>query len=73
MGMGAEVIALPPGHPYLQAPVMMATSLRAVVLRDTPPAEIDALVEAARALYARPETHGVSFTLAQVWGRPPRR
>lgn len=70
IGFDAQVLAMPPGHPYLACPVMMATSLRAVLLRDTPEAELDAMIAAARALYARPETHGLSFTLVQVWGRP---
>jgi ubiquinone/menaquinone biosynthesis C-methylase UbiE len=71
-GYDAQVLALPPGHALLRAPVMMATSLRAVLLRDTPEAELDARIAAAEELYARPGTHGISFTLVQVWGRPAR-
>ncbi len=69
VGLDAQVLAMPPGHPYLRAPLMMAKALRAVLLRDTAEADLDALVAAAEAAYARPETHGVTFALVQVWGR----
>lgn len=71
VGYDAQVLAMPPGHPLLRLPVMMATALRSVVLRDTPEAELDAAVAAAEEVYARPTTHGTSFLLVQVWGRPP--
>jgi ubiquinone/menaquinone biosynthesis C-methylase UbiE len=69
VGLDAEVLAMPPGHPYLRMPVLMATALRSVVLRDTDAAELDRRIAAAEALYARPETHGVTFTLVQLRAR----
>lgn len=71
IGVDAQLLALPPGHPYLAAPLMMASSLRQVILRDTPEAELDALVAAAHDLYARSETHGLTFTLIQLWAKGP--
>ena len=71
VGYDAQVLAMPPGHRLLRLPVMMATSLRPVILRDTAEPELDARIAAAEELYARPSTHGTSFTLVQVWGRPP--
>jgi SAM-dependent methyltransferase len=67
----AHVLALPPGHPYLQMPVMMATALRSAILNDTPADDLDRAIADARAAGDRPETYGVSFTLMQVWGRTP--
>ena len=69
----AHVLALPPGHPYLEGPVMMATALRAAILKDTPADELDQAVAEAQAACERPGTYGVSFTLMQVWGRVPLR
>jgi SAM-dependent methyltransferase len=71
IGYDAQTFAMPPGHPLLRLPVMFATSLRAVILRDTPEAELDAAIAAAEELYARPATHGTGFTVIQVWGHPP--
>lgn len=68
----AHVLGLPPGHPYLLTPVMMATALRSPILKDTPEAELDAAIAEARAASEHPETYGVTFTLMQVWGRTPR-
>jgi SAM-dependent methyltransferase len=73
IGLDAQVLAMPPGHPYLRAPVMIASALRSVVLRDTPPDVLDRLLAEASSLYARDDVHGLSFTLVQVWGRPSAR
>jgi SAM-dependent methyltransferase len=70
VGLDAQVVAMGPGHPYLRAPLMMAASLRVAILRDTPAEELDRLVADATALYERPDIHGLSFTVMQVWGRP---
>lgn len=69
----AHVLGLPPGHPYLAFPAMMATALRAVLSRDTSEAELDEAICDVRAASARTETVGVTFALMQVWGRPPAR
>jgi SAM-dependent methyltransferase len=71
IGFDAQVLAMPPGHPYLGAPLMMAGALRSALLKSTPEAELDRLVADAKALYARSDVHGVTFALVQVWGRPP--
>ena len=73
IGIDAQVLAMPPGHPYLRAPIMMAGALRTALLRSTPEVELDRMLAEAEALYARPDVHGVTFTLVQVWGRPPDR
>jgi SAM-dependent methyltransferase len=67
----AHVLGLPPGHPYLACPAMMATALRAALLKDTNETELDEAIRDVQAACARPETYGVTFTLMQVWGRPP--
>jgi SAM-dependent methyltransferase len=72
VGFDAHVVALPPGHPYLHVAAMMATSLRAAILRDTSEADLDRCVRDAEAAYAADGAHGVTFTLMQVWGRPAR-
>jgi ubiquinone/menaquinone biosynthesis C-methylase UbiE len=70
IGFDAQTLGMPPGQPYLRAPLMMATALRAALLRDLSESELDRLVKEAEELYARPELHGVTFALLQVWGRP---
>jgi len=65
----AHVLGMPPGHPYLRAPIMMATALRALLLEDTPEAELDQAVAAAEAASVQPGACGVTFTLMQVWAR----
>lgn len=70
VGLDAQVLALPPGHPLLRVSIAMATSLRAAILRDTPERELDGAIAAAEELYARPETHGTSFTMMQLRARP---
>jgi SAM-dependent methyltransferase len=67
----AHVLGLPPGHPYLAFPAMMATALRAALLKDTNEPELDEAIRDVQAVSARPETFGVTFTLMQVWGHPP--
>jgi hypothetical protein len=69
IGFDAHVLGLPPGHPYLALPVMMATALRAAILKDTPEAELDDAIRDVRAVCARPETYGVTYGLMQVWAR----
>jgi SAM-dependent methyltransferase len=54
--VGAEVIALPPGHPYLRLPLQFAASL-----------QLDDVEDAEREL-ADPDRWGTTFTLVQTWG-----
>lgn len=70
--LDAHVIALPPGHPYLQLPLQLAdaltSKLEATVGRD----EL-ALLQCDAALELEDPTRwGTTFTLVQTWGRLPR-
>jgi len=67
----AQILGMPPGHPYLHLPVMMATALRSALLLDTPADELDRAVADARAASERPDAYGISYTLMQVWARAP--
>lgn len=64
-------IALEPGHPYLKLPLKFATSLRRALLGLVAEAELDRLLEAAKAELAAPNRWGLTFTLVQAWGRAP--
>jgi SAM-dependent methyltransferase len=70
VGLSARVVGLPPGHPYLRAPVMFATALRAALLRDTPEAELDAAVSEAEDDYRDEGRFGTTFAVIGVWGTP---
>ena len=69
--IAAECLALAPGHPYLQLPVQFAVSLQPRLLALIEEAELDRLIEAARAELADPRRWGTTFTLVQAWGRTP--
>ena len=62
-------VALEPGHPYMHLPVQFATSLRPRLLQLVDEAELDRLVEVARAELADPRRWGTTSTLVQAWGR----
>jgi SAM-dependent methyltransferase len=63
----ADVVALPPGHAYLQLPLQFAASLRPRLLRRLPEAELDRLLAGAEVELAAPQRWGLSFTLVQTW------
>jgi SAM-dependent methyltransferase len=69
--LGAEVLALQPGHPYLRLPIQMTTSLaprlQGVVSTD----ELARLLEAAEKELEDPRRWGTTFTVIQTWGRRP--
>jgi SAM-dependent methyltransferase len=67
----AEVVALEPGHPYLQLPLQFAASLRPRLLERFAAPELDALVASVVHELARPHVRGLSFTLMQTWGQVP--
>ena len=67
--ISAELVALEPGHPYLQLPLQFATSLRPRLLNLIGVAELDRLMEQARQELADPIRWGTTFTLIQAWGR----
>lgn len=64
----AEVLALPPGHPYLRLPLQFATALepklRALVSQE----ELARLRADGEAELAEPGRWGTTFTLVQCWG-----
>jgi SAM-dependent methyltransferase len=69
----AEVIALPPGHPYLRLPLQFATSLEERLLSLVIADELATLREQGEAELQEPGRWGTTFTLLQCWGRRPER
>ena len=67
----AQVIALPPGHPYLRLPLQFAASLRPRLEALHGRAALDELLARAEQELARPATWGTTFTLVQVWASLP--
>jgi hypothetical protein len=65
----AEVLALPPGHPYLRLPLRFSLSLEPRLQRLVPAAELVRLRQAAEAEIADPSRWGTTFTLIQTWAR----
>lgn len=63
----AEVIALPPGHPYLQLPLQFVTSLRPKLLTIIDAKVLDELVARAVAELSEVSRWGLSFILVQTW------
>jgi SAM-dependent methyltransferase len=69
--VGAEVLALPPGHPYLRLPLQFATSLEERLLRLVTADELEELRNEGEAELQEPSRWGTTFTLLQCWGRCP--
>lgn len=67
----AEVVALPPLHPYLRLPVQFANSLRPRLLSLVSAGELDACLADAEAELADPDRWGLTFTLIQTWAIVP--
>jgi SAM-dependent methyltransferase len=67
----AEVMALPPGHPYLRLPLQFAASLEERLLPLVAHDELQELREAGEAELQEPGRWGTTFTLLQCWGRRP--
>ena len=65
----AEVVALPPGHPYLRLPLQFATSLQERLLGLVTADELDELRKQGEAELQEPGRWGTTFTLLQCWGR----
>jgi hypothetical protein len=65
----AEVVALPPGHPYLRLPLQFATSLDERLLGLVTADELDELRKQGEAELQEPGRWGTTFTLLQCWGR----
>jgi len=64
----AEVVALPPGHPYLRLPLQFATSLEERLLALVSADELDGLRKQGEAELQEPGRWGTTFTLLQCWG-----
>ena len=67
----ADIVALPPGHPYLPMPLQFATSLDARLRSLVGDAEVERLREEGEAELREPGRWGTTFTLVQCWGRRP--
>jgi SAM-dependent methyltransferase len=65
----AEVLALPPGHPYLRLPLQFTTALEPKLVTFVEGSELARLRAAAEAELAEPDRWGTTFTLLQTWGR----
>jgi len=67
----AEVVALPPGHPYLRLPLQFATALKARLLAFVEPGDLERLRNDAEGELTEPGRWGTTFTLIQSWGQRP--
>jgi SAM-dependent methyltransferase len=67
----AEVIALPPGHPYLRLPLQFATALEEKLQSFVTADELATLRERGEEELREPGRWGTTFTLLQSWGRLP--
>jgi SAM-dependent methyltransferase len=65
----AEIVALPPGHPYLRLPLQFATSLEERLLSLVSADELQELRNQGEAELQKPGRWGTTFTLLQCWGR----
>ena len=65
----AEVLALPPGHPYLRLPLQFAMALEERLLAMVTADELEQLRKQAEAELEEPGRWGTTFTLLQCWGR----
>jgi SAM-dependent methyltransferase len=68
----AEVLALPPGHPYLRLPLQFAAALEARLASIVAAEELEQLRADAEAELEEPGRWGTTFTLLQCWGRRPQ-
>jgi SAM-dependent methyltransferase len=67
----AEVLALPPGHPYLRLPLQFSVGLEPRLLSLVDAKELHNLRQAAENELQEPGRWGTTFTLIQSWGRRP--
>jgi SAM-dependent methyltransferase len=65
----AEVLALPPGHPYLRLPLQFATALEERLLSLVTADELEELRKQGEGELQEPGRWGTTFTLLQCWGR----
>jgi SAM-dependent methyltransferase len=65
----AEIVALPPGHPYLRVPLQFATALEEKLLSLVTADELGQLRKDGEAELREPGRWGTTFMLLQCWGR----
>lgn len=65
----AEVLALPPGHPYLRLPLQFAAALEERLLSIVAVDELEQLRKESDAELEEPGRWGTTFTLVQCWGQ----
>jgi len=65
----AEVLALPPGHPYLRLPLQFATALEERLLGLVGADELERLRKEGEDELREPGRWGTTFMLLQCWGR----
>ena len=65
----AEVLALPPGHPYLRLPLQFATALEERLLSLVTVDELEQLRKEGEAELEEPGRWGTTFTLLQCWAQ----
>ncbi len=65
----AEVLALPPGHPYLRLPIQMTTGLAPRLEEFVSAQELARLQDEADVELQEPGRWGTTFTVIQSWGR----
>jgi SAM-dependent methyltransferase len=65
----AEVLALPPGHPYLRLPLQFAAALEERLLSIVTVDELEQLRKESVAELEEPGRWGTTFTLVQCWGQ----
>ncbi len=67
----AEIVALPPGHPYLRLPLQFATSLEERLLALVSADELEELRRQGEVELQEPGRWGTTFTLLQCWAAAP--
>jgi SAM-dependent methyltransferase len=65
----AEIVALPPGHPYLRVPLQFATALEERLLSLVTADELEQLRRDGEAELKEPGRWGTTFMLLQCWGQ----
>jgi len=65
----SEVVALPPGHPYLRVPLQFATALEQRLLSFVTADELEQLRMDGEVELKKPGRWGTTFMLLQCWGR----
>ena len=69
--LDAQVLVLPPGHPYLRLPLQFATSLTPRIEPVIGPDALASLRAAVEGELVDPVRWGTTFTLIQAYGRVP--